>query len=47
MSSSQEIPKPDLTEHEEESTPFDDVMRRLLEAKPAPKTAEKPDRLPD
>ena len=29
------IPKPDLSEHDEEETPFDDVMRRLLEAKPA------------
>ena len=26
--------KPDLSDHEEEAIPFDDVMRRLLEAKP-------------
>ena len=29
-------PKPDLTEHEEEVAPFDDVLRRLLSAKPTP-----------
>jgi hypothetical protein len=28
-------PKPDLSDHEEEATPFDDVMRQLLAAKPA------------
>lgn len=27
--------KPDLDEHEEEAIPFDDVMRKLLEAKPS------------
>jgi hypothetical protein len=27
-------PKPDLSKHEEEVIPFDDVLRRLLEAKP-------------
>ena len=32
-------PKPDLSEHEEEAIPFDDVLRRLLAAKPAPKAA--------
>ena len=32
-------PKPDLSEHEEEDTPFDDVMRKLLEAKPTPRKA--------
>ncbi len=30
-------PNLDLSEHDEEETPFDDVMRRLLEAKPTPK----------
>ena len=34
-----EYPKPDLSEHDEEVTPFDDVMRKLLEAKLAPKKA--------
>ena len=28
-------PKPDLSEHDEEATPFDDVMRKLLDAKSA------------
>lgn len=28
-------PKPDLSEHEEESVPFDDVLRTLLKAKPS------------
>ena len=28
------LPKPDLAEHEEEATPFDDVLRTLLAAKP-------------
>jgi hypothetical protein len=32
--------KPDLTEYEEEETPLDDVLRRLLSAKPAPKPVE-------
>lgn len=37
-------PKPCLSEHNEEGTPFDDVMRKLLEAKPAPKkVTEKPE----
>ena len=27
--------KPDLSEHEEEAEPFDEVMRKLLGAKPA------------
>lgn len=36
-------PKPDLSEHEEESVPFDDVLRRLLKAKPSHgKPSEKP-----
>ena len=30
---------PDLSDHDEEAIPFDDVMRRLLDAKPAPKNA--------
>ena len=39
-----QLPKPDLSEHDEEATPFDDVMRELLKAKPAPKKAtEKPE----
>jgi hypothetical protein len=37
-----DIPKPDLSEHEEEAVPFDDVLRRLLEAKPAPKINKEP-----
>lgn len=32
---------PDLSEHEEEAIPFDDVMRRLIGAKPAPMKASK------
>lgn len=32
-----QAPKPNLSEHEEEATLFDDVMRKLLDAKPAPK----------
>ena len=32
-----ETSKPDLSEYEEEAAPFDDVMRKLLEAKPASK----------
>ena len=31
--------KPDLSEHEEEAAPFDDVMRKLLGAKPMPRKA--------
>lgn len=30
-----EKPKPDLSEYEEESVPFDDVLRTLLKAKPS------------
>lgn len=33
-------PKPDLAEHEEEAVPFDEVMQKLVEAKPAPKSAK-------
>ena len=36
----QQAPKHDLSEHEEEQVPFDDVMRRLLSAKPVPKSSE-------
>ena len=36
-----DTPKPDLSEHEEEAVPFDDVLRRLLEAKPQPKPCKK------
>lgn len=32
--------KPDLTEHEEEAVPFDEVMQKLVKAKPAPKKPE-------
>lgn len=35
-------PLPDLSEHEEEAVPFDEVMQKLVKAKPAPKKAEKP-----
>jgi hypothetical protein len=35
-----QTPKPDLSEHEDELIPFDEVMKKLVEAKPAPK---KPD----
>lgn len=35
-----QTPKPDLSEHEEEGAPFEDVMRKLLAAKPAPKKPE-------
>jgi hypothetical protein len=37
-----QTPKPDLTEHEEEIIPFDDVIKKLVEAKPAPKSPEPP-----
>jgi hypothetical protein len=37
-----ETPKPDLSEHEEEAIPFDEVMRRLLAAKPVPKAPSPP-----
>ena len=33
------FPKPDLSDHEEEAAPFDDVLRKLLAAKPAPRSA--------
>jgi hypothetical protein len=32
--------KPDLAEHEEEAVPFDEVMKKLVDAKP---TAKKPE----
>ncbi len=32
--------KPDLTEYEEEDVPLDEVLRRLIEAKPEPKPVE-------
>ena len=35
--------KPVLTEYDEEAAPFDDVMRKLLDAKPAPKEASATD----
>lgn len=35
-------PKPDLTEHEEEAVPFDEVMKKLVEAKPVAKKLDKP-----
>ena len=34
-----DTPKPDLSDHEEEAAPFDDVLRKLLAAKPAPRSA--------
>jgi hypothetical protein len=30
-------PKPDLTEYEEENVPLEEVLKRLVEAKPVPK----------
>lgn len=33
-------PKPDLAEHEEEAVPLDEVLRQLLNAKPAVKPPE-------
>ncbi len=35
-------PPPDLSDYEEEAAPFDDVLRQLLAAKPAPRTAPVP-----
>ena len=35
-------PQPDLAEHEEEANPFDDVLQKLLSAKPDPKKAKPP-----
>jgi hypothetical protein len=40
-------PKPDLSDHEEEAIPFDDVMRQLLTAKPAHRPAEPPPAKPE
>ena len=40
-------PPPDLSDYEEETVPFDDVMRQLLAAKPAPKVAPTPPPEPD
>ena len=37
----------DLSDYEEEATPFDDVMRQLLAAKPASKAAATPPPKPD
>jgi len=37
-----ETPKPDLIEHEDEAVPFDEVMKKLIQAKPAPKKPEPP-----
>ena len=34
-----QTPKPDLSDHEEEEVPFEDVLRKLLGAKPAPRHA--------
>ena len=34
-----DTPKLDLSDHEEEAAPFDDVLRKLLAAKPAPRKA--------
>ena len=46
MSLDSKKPKPDLSDHEEEATPFDDVMRKLLDAKPTPKEASAKDAPP-
>ena len=35
-----------LSEHEEEAEPFDDVMRKLLGAKPVPKRRKEPGPIP-
>ncbi len=35
-----QTPKPDLSEHEDEAIPFDQVIKKLVEAKPAPKKQE-------
>jgi hypothetical protein len=32
-----QTPKPDLSEHEDEAVPFDEVMKKLVQAKPAQK----------
>lgn len=34
-----QTPKPDLSDHEEETAPFDDVLRKLLAAKPVHRPA--------
>lgn len=39
-------PKPDLSEHEEEAVPFDDVLRKLVTAKPAPPREAPPEPSP-
>ena len=41
-----QTPKPDLSEHDEEATPFEDVMRKLLDAKPAPEEVNAKDAPP-
>ena len=41
-----QAPKPDLSEHEEEAAPFEDVMRKLLSAKPAPAKVPPADPVP-
>jgi len=38
-----QAPKPDLSEHEEEAAPFEDVMRKLLSAKPTPTKPSHPE----
>lgn len=40
-------PKPDLSEHEEEAAPFEDVMRKLLAAKPAHKPPSEAEPTPE
>jgi hypothetical protein len=39
-----QTPKPDISEHEEETVPFDEVMKRLVEAKSTPEKPEPPKR---
>ncbi len=33
--------KPDLSKHEDEAVPFDEIMQKLAKAKPAPKAETK------
>ena len=43
MSSKAPTQKPDLSEHEEEAVPFDEVMKKLVKAKPAKKPEQRKD----
>jgi hypothetical protein len=33
-------PQPNLSEHEDEAVPFDEVIKKLVQAKPAPKKTD-------